>query len=886
MPNFWTACAILLSLSPLPAAELRVLVRDPAGAPMSAALQLTGMDTRLSRGAQAPPSGEYTFTDLTGGRYRLRVSASGFLPRTVELSTGAPQPYLVQLALAPRPFVIEVVDTTPLPGVDTAADDLPTPVQAVTSDFSTLSTDLWNRRLRDVHLNEMQGNPFQADLNYRGYTASPLLGTPQGLSVYLDGVRLNQPFGDVVSWDLLPDFALSEATLMPGSNPLFGLNTLGGALSMRTKDGRNNPGATLQLSGGSFGRKVADLEYGGSGRYGLSWYAAGSLFFEDGWRQASPSNVRRLFGRLDWRHQNTTLGLTVAHANNDLTGNGLQEARLLAADYSSIYTKPDTTANRSPFVNLSLRHVFSPDVSVSGNAYFRSIRTRTLNGDINEDALDQSVYQPSAADIRALTAAGYTGFPTSGANASNTPFPFWRCIAQSLQRDEPAEKCNGLINRTATDQQQFGAAGQVSWKRLTVGAATDHGRINFGQSTQLGYLTPDRGVIGVDSYGDGVTGGDVDGEPFDTRVDLRGRVHTGSVYATSTFHAARLATVTLSGRFNATTIDNRDRLLPAGEGSLTGRHQFRRFNPAAGLVSRPFGGVTGFFNYSEGSRAPTSVELGCADPDQPCRLPNAMAGDPPLRQVVTRSVEAGLRGSLENNLHWTVSWFQARNRDDILFVASPQTGYGYFKNFGRTRRQGVEAGLDTRWRQLTIGGGYTLLAATFQSPEQVNGQGNSASDAEAPGLEGQILIQPGDHIPLIPKHMLKSYAEWQASARLVFDASLTAFSRSYARGNENNLHHPDGRFYLGEGYSPGYAVTNLGARWELHRRAQLFLRVNNVFDRRYYSGAQLGAVGFAANGSFQARPFPAVDGEYPLQYGTFLAPGAPRGIWAGIRFRL
>ena len=72
----------------------------------------------------------------------------------------------------------------------------------------------------------MQGNPLQADLNDRGYTASPLLGTPQGLSVDMDGVRLNQPFGDVVSRDLIPRIAISTATLMPGSYPVFGLNTL------------------------------------------------------------------------------------------------------------------------------------------------------------------------------------------------------------------------------------------------------------------------------------------------------------------------------------------------------------------------------------------------------------------------------------------------------------------------------------------------------------------------------------------------------------------------------------------------------------------------------------------------------------------------------------
>ena len=115
---------------------------------------------------------------------------------------------------------------------------MPAPVQTATQLEIARSgaldlADFMNRQFNGVHLNEMQGNPFQPDLNYRGYTASPLLGTPQGVSVYMDGVRQNQPFGDVVSWDLIPRNAISEVTLMPGSNPVFGLNTLGGALSIQ-----------------------------------------------------------------------------------------------------------------------------------------------------------------------------------------------------------------------------------------------------------------------------------------------------------------------------------------------------------------------------------------------------------------------------------------------------------------------------------------------------------------------------------------------------------------------------------------------------------------------------------------------------------------------------
>src|SRR5205807_1750744 len=148
--------------------------------------------------------------------------------------------------------------------------------------------------------------------------------------------------------------AISEITLMPGSNPLFGLNTLGGALSVQTKDGIRNHGTALQLSGGSFGRRTAEFEHGGSNAKGLDWYLAGNLFFENGWRTESPSNVRQFFGKIGWQHSKTTLGLTVAYANNSLNGNGVQDPRFLAQNYSSVYTKPDVTANRSPFVNFTV----------------------------------------------------------------------------------------------------------------------------------------------------------------------------------------------------------------------------------------------------------------------------------------------------------------------------------------------------------------------------------------------------------------------------------------------------------------------------------------------------------------------------------------------------
>ena len=323
-------------------------------------------------------------------------------------------------------------------------------------------------------------------MNYRGYTASPLLGTPQGLSIYMDGVRLNQPFGDVVSWDLIPRMAIGSTTLMPGSNPLFGLNTLGGALAIQTKDGRSNPGTSVQAIYGSDVRRAVEFEHGGSRSNGLHWYLAGNLFAEDGWRDASPSRVDQVFGKIGRHAKSGDTTLSVGYADNDLSGNGLQEQRFLDRDYSSVYTIPDQTGNRSTFVNVTTRHDWSRRLASSGNLYYRDIRTRTFNGDINDDSLDQSLYQPTAAEQQALAAAGYTGFPTSGANAENTPFPFWRCIANVLLKDEPGEKCNGLLNRGSTTQHNYGLSGQVTWRdwlkaqnAITIGAGYDGSRFEL-----------------------------------------------------------------------------------------------------------------------------------------------------------------------------------------------------------------------------------------------------------------------------------------------------------------------------------------------------------------------------------------------------------------------
>lgn len=797
---------------------------------------------------------------------------------------------------------VTVVGVVPLPGVELPANQVPSPVQTATSKEIEASgaadlSDFLNRNLAGVHINEIQNNPFQPDVNYRGYTASPLLGTPQGLSVYMDGVRLNQPFGEAVSWDLIPRIAIASTTLMPGSNPLFGLNTLGGALSVQTKDGRAFKGTTIQVTFGDYLRRNVEVEHGGQTTSKVfDWYVAGTLFGEDGWRAESPSDVRQLFAKAGWHRTSSDVTLSVGHANNALNGNGLQEFRLLDEDYRSIYTKPDTTDNRSTLVTLGLQQRVRPSLTFQGNGYLRNLKTNTLNGDLNEGSLDQAVYQPGAAEIAALTRAGYTGFPLSGATAANTPFPQWRCIANVLLNDEPGEKCNGLINRTESLQHNGGLSGQLTHRRaagagvnlFTVGAAFDASAVQFGQSSQLGYLASDRSIVGLDAYADGVSGGQVDGVPFDTRVDLDGVIRTVSAFATDTLPVGSRAHVTLSGRFNRTRIRNSDRLNPGGGAdSLDGTHTYSRVNPAAGLTVDLTSQANLYAGYSEGNRAATSIELGCANPDLPCRLPNAMAGDPPLEQVVTRTVEAGLRGT-RGVTSWHAGFFRAANSNDIHFVASEQTGYGYFTNVGKTRRQGFEVGAHSQRGPFTFGAEYTFLDATYQSEETLNGESNS-SNGEAvdgvPGVEGVITVEAGNRIPLIPRHMAKVFADVRAGTRLTLHANVVSTSGSFARGNENNAHEADAAYYLGDGTTDGYAVLNLGGRFDLSRRIELIGQVNNVLDIRYTTAAQLGPTGITPAGTFVARPFAAVNGEFPLYRSTFVAPGAPRRAWAGARVR-
>jgi len=737
----------------------------------------------------------------------------------VALALGAPAMALA--ADVVQLDTIEVIATTPLHSSGVSINQVPSNVQVVKGSAlqeqqSLGLADYLSNNLLGVNVNETQNNPFQPDVNFHGFAASPLLGTPQGLSVYQDGVRVNEPFGDTVNWDLIPKNAIAGINLMPGSNPLFGLNTLGGALSIQTKSGDLFPGGAVQISGGSWGRRAAEAEFGGSASNGANYYVAANLFKEDGWRENSNTDVRQLFGKFGWKGEKTDFSISFAGADNDMFGNGyVPESLLKSVGQSSVYTQPDETKNKLGFVTGQFNHYFTDNLSLSSVAYYRHTRVKTYNADLSDYAADA-----------------------------------------------PAQ---GVINQTSTRQNGYGITGQLSWtteKNLLIGGAGyDRATIDFSQSSQLFNLFD--AARGMD-----VAAGFADPSPVPV-VNLRGTTHTWSVFATDTYNLTPKLALTASGRYNRTSVDNTDNLNPSTDPNYLGGSQtFQRFNPAVGLTYSPVSSLNFFGGYNEGSRAPSSIEIGCSNPDPAasCNLPNSMAGDPPiLKQVVAKTWEGGVRGNIGNSTKWSLAAYTSENSNDIQFIANHTSGAGYFTNVGQTRRLGLDFGLNGKIGNFNWMAGYSFVRATYESDFDVVASANALADAT-----GIIHVSPGDRIPGIPEHQLKLRGEYSVIPNWVVGANVLAFSSQYAHGNENNAD-PLGKIN-------GYAVLNLDTRYSFGKSGwQLFAKATNVFDQNYYTGGLLGTNMFTGAGNtFDTTGTGATD--------RFLAPGAPRAGWVGLRY--
>nr|WP_320166372.1 TonB-dependent receptor [uncultured Methylophaga sp.] len=283
----------------------------------------------------------------------------------------------------------------PLPGLGLTKEEIPANVQSISAKeikeaHSLSMTDLFNTKLQGVTVNDYQGNPFQMDIQYRGFTAGPQIGTPQGLSVFIDGIRVNEPFGDVVNWDMIPMNAIAGVDLFPGSNPIFGLNTLGGSFALKTKDGFNNTAMDAEVLAGSFGRKQLQMENGWNNGT-IAFFGAASLFDENGWRDNSPSEVNQLFGKASYRGDKLDLHFSTLIVDTNLVGNGLIPSEEYRQDREGVFTAPDTTENRLQQFQLAGAYQVNDTFSITGQVYRRTSRRDSQGADVYTDFDNQTV---------------------------------------------------------------------------------------------------------------------------------------------------------------------------------------------------------------------------------------------------------------------------------------------------------------------------------------------------------------------------------------------------------------------------------------------------------------------------------------------------------------
>lgn len=799
------------------------------------------------------------------------------------------------LSLAQDAEVVLVIGVVPT-GAGIDKDKIPFPMQnRNASDIENANplniSDFLRQSFTSVTLNDAQNNPMQPDLQYRGFTASPLLGLAQGLAVYQNGARINEPLGDAVNWDLLPQSAVQAITLAGGANPLFGLNSLGGSLIIDMKDGFTSPGNSVEVSSGSFGRTTANIEVGGNdGSFG--YYANLESFQEDGWRDQSESEALNFYGSVGWRSDSTRLNFNYQFGVSELIGNGASPAELLALDREAIFTGPDITENDMQMVSFDYAQDVSANISFAGNVFYRKNKTDSFNGDGSEFAVcnlggtPQLLEEIEGDDLEELGLDDDDICNNQFANADALE-DFLNQSASMLDLDPEFNLENftddisgtgilsdeGINNLSNRNQESVGADFQWTVRgnflgydsQVIAGGAYFRGESNFNAVLELANLDPitrlTRG-LGTGTFVD----------EFETSINTE--TESSSLYITNTMDLSSTVALTLSARGNYTDVVLRDRsgLRP----ELNGNHNFSRVNPSLGVTWQASDSHGLYASYSESSRAPTPIELACnegvfdlaiafaieagedpGDVDLECRLPNAFLADPPLDDVIANSFELGSRGFIRD-IAYSLGLFHTVNKDDILFQTTGRST-GLFANVDETRRAGIESSLQGKWRAFSWLAAYSYIDATFEDNFQALSPNHEFADDE-----GEVAVRAGDRIPGIPLHQFKVSSDYRFTNGLSIGLDLLSNGSQVLRGDESNQ--------LDE--VSGYTTVGMRARYSVSEKLEVFAKIDNLLDREYESFGLLGE----EPGELEV---PIIE---DFTNPVFLGAGAPRAMFLGVRY--
>jgi len=738
-------------------------------------------------------------------------------------------------------------------------------------DSAALSiTEALSRRAAGFSVGDTQGNPFTGDVNYRGFAASPLQGAPQGIAVYLDGQRLNEGFGDTVNWDLIPQVAIRRLDVF-SNNPVYGLNALGGAITIRTKDGFSNSGVKLVGEGGSFGSREGSLE-GGWNKGVVGLYAAFDGGQEDGWRPNAQSKVGRGLTDLAIKSDKAEFHLTGAASYSRLGVVGPTPVDLLEEDREAIYTFPQLTQNRARMLAANGSFALSDTLSLEANAHVRRFDQRHLDGNdgdfercsgsaanplfgtlcLEDDAFPAAL-RPAKQQFQITNLAGtpIACPPPLSTGCNTTPYG-------TLDRSRTRTITRGGSLQVVERAQIFGRPNS-----LVAGIAFDSSDIRYSATTTLAVIEPSL-LVSTNSTAPGIgqmiqAGSAVAYGP----VDLHAENRQSGVYFNDTLDLTDRLFLTFGARYNRVAVDTAD--LTGRNPDLTTGDTYRRLNPSVSLAFKASDALTVFAGYSENNRAPTPLELGCSNPLKPCLLENSVVSDPPLKQVLARTYEAGARGRFDfagGRLIWEADTYRAENRDDIVSLASALAGRGYFANVPGTRRSGFDLSLDYRHQRWSAYAAYSYVRAEYRFDGLIASPNNPQADAN-----GDIAVESGDRLGGVPPQRLKLGVDFDVTETLTLGADLVAVSSQYFAGDDGN----------DNAKLPSYESVNLRGEWKLGDHAEVFARVDNVLDKDYATfGAYLDPEGVSR---VVPNPLPA-DADPRT-----ITPAAPRRVSVGIRLK-
>ncbi len=746
---------------------------------------------------------------------------------------------------------IQVIGSSPVSGDTIDRDKVSSNTQSLISDDfdrtrSSSVLDTLSQQTPGLVISDVQGNPFSQDIKLRGFTASAVQGTPQGVAVYVGGVRVNEAFGDTVNFDLVPTIAIDRADVWT-SNPVFGLNALGGAINLELKNGFTYQGTEIGVNGGSYGRIGGSLQFGAQ-KDNWGFYVSGEGIHDGGWRDYSPSSIRRIYSDLGYRGDKSEFHLSITGASNSLGVIGPTPVDELAQKYSSVYTYPQTTANKMLMIGLNGKISLTDTWGLQSNLYFRHFDQQHVDGNSSNVA----ACDPAGANAGSLCLG--SALIQNAATGATLP-------ASLLSQPNAAnDGVAGSIDRTHVNANTLGGSLQTTFDgsflgfnhHFVAGGSLDYSNLQFGGNNELATI-PDSTI---DPYvqGTGIIYQSSDGliQP----VGLNGKTTYFGLFATDTVDLTDRLSATLGARLNIAQIGLTDSL--GTSQGLNGSHTYARLNPLTGLAYKLTDTVSIYGGYSEANRAPTPLELGCADPAQPCLLEGFLVSDPNLKQVVSKTFEAGLRGhqnvTPESAIDWKIGAFLTNNFNDIVSEPSPLVpGYGYYLNAAKTRRQGVDASLQYRTTSWSAYATLAYVDATYQSNLTLASPNNPQADGN-----GNITVTPGNKLPGISPLQLKLGGDYRVTSAWTVGGDIVANSSQYYAGDDSNLNAKLG----------GYTVVNLHTSYDFTDKIKLFVKLDNALDRKY-----------ATYGGFvSTTDVPSLGLTNPQT----LSPGTPRAVYAGL----